>query len=169
MSPVSHRHSVAAKRAFRLLIGGHSQTREGRAGNTQVRLARAAVNNGSRGDYVNSGIPQQLIDFPRTATGRNHVFDDNGRFTGLDLKAAAQGHLSVGSTFGENGPRLQSACNLMADDQATHGGRDDDIDPSGRMEFLKRACETRAQFFGVLRMLQYSSALHVLWTVQSAG
>ena len=165
-----YRYPIAAQRAFGFRVSRYAQTRERHTRNTKIRLARAAVNDGSGGHNLNTGITQQLVYFARTAARCDDVFDHDSRFARLHLEATAQRHLSVGISFREDATRLQRAGDFMPDDQTADRRRGNHVDvawkdsnPAGTVARRVPSCSACCW------MLKHQRTLHIFRAMQPAG
>ncbi len=98
---------------------------ERNAGQADIGLASAAIDDGGRRHHVGSGLLQHANYIAGAAAGGDYVFYDHDRLIRQDLEAAAQEH-GVGRAiaFGEEGARSECAGDFMADDNSANRGRD---------------------------------------------
>src|SRR5580700_817126 len=155
----------AALGAFVGLEAGYVQFNERAGGDIEFEAPAAAVDQGAGCDGEAAFLLDDANRFARgTACGPN-VLDDEDAFAGLQLEAAAEGHLAGAVALDEERADTESACHFMSNDHAAESGRNDARHGMIAENFRERA----AQRFGVRRKLQHERALDIRGAVASAG
>ena len=155
----------AALGAFVGFVAGYVQLHEGARGDIEFEAAAAAVDQGARGDGESAFLLDHADRLARGTAGGPDVLDDEDAFTGLQLEAAAKGHLAGTVAFDEEGADSERARHFVADDHAAESRRDDARDGMISKNFRQCAAER----FGVLGKLQHERTLDVRGAVASAG
>src|SRR5439155_4680095 len=168
-SGLHHRNALRAQRTGFGRIRIHHKSVQCRAWNAKVHFPSAAVDDGAGGQDTRTLLAQALNDFARATAGGDDVFDDHGSFARRNLKSPAQLHLTRRIPLGENESCSQSACYLVADDEAADGGRRHQADTFWLHKRGERFGQPASQILRDAGMLEYQRALQICGTMEAAG
>src|SRR5664280_2263233 len=108
-----------------------------------------AVDDARYADNFSATVTDDLGGLLRRLPGRDDIFADNAACAFGDDKAAAQRHDTI-LTFNEDTGFTQLASQLIRDDDATHGGPDDEVE-GHRVELLGSDCQNARCAVGILQ------------------
>jgi len=154
-----------AERAIVGFVTGDFQFEQGARGYVQFEAAAAAINQCAGGDNQTAFFFDHANCFARGTTGGPNIFDYQDALAGLNLEAAAQGHLAGAVAFDEERTNAEGARDFVAGENSSQRGGDN----AGDGKVPEKIRESAAERFRVLRMLEHQRALDVRSAVASTG
>ena len=108
---------------------------------SEVQVAVGSVDHHGDGDRIALVGADDIERFLDAASLGHHILDDQQAFFGMDPESSTQDKSPL-LLLDENEAALQLSCDLLSDDQAAHGGRDDGLDVESGSFRCERGTET---------------------------
>jgi hypothetical protein len=150
--------------AFVGFEAGDVEFDEGAGGDVEFDCAAAAIDQRACGYGEAAFLFYDSDGFARGAACGPDVFDYEDALAGRQFEATAEGHLAGAVAFDEESANAESARDFVADDYAAQGGRH----YTSEFVIAENFGEGAAERVGVLRKLEYESALDVGAAVTAA-
>ena len=132
--------------------------------NPEIDLTVRSVHDHRHAEHRSVSGADDVDGLLNSPASRNDILDHEALFTGCQQEPAAEDELAV-VLFGKNKANAQLAGDFLADDESSHGGRNDGVG----VKILEARGEGRSESFHVGHVLQGERALKVLAAVQTAS